>query len=839
VYAKWTAVSVQEITVTFDLDGGTFNGSITNPTRTVKSGASIGNTNMPTPRKDEHDFGGWYTQRNGGGTQFSGNTTVTASITTVYARWTAVSAPQQVTYDANGGTGTVPAPQPAGANVTLASGDGLTSVGRIFTGWNTEPNGTGDSYYAGKSYTTFTTDTKLYAEWMEGGAMYELKQNNGYDNYVYNATDFLPSDFSVNMGDQITVSFDIKTDTYIGDLDIVIADNRTVWTEIAQDFSPGQTIAADGRFYSVNWTLTAKASTSMSEDPLVFQFAMDKVKETKVTIYVKNKKIVTTSPDAPLSLTQLLENIAAESGDKNYTITLNDSESIGPQMLDYSGRNVNITLNGGAAEKTVSLNSSGSLFTVDNNVTLTLGNNVTLQGRSNNTDSLVVVKSGGELIMNDGSKITENIISSSSYSPYSNGGGVFVDNYGTFEMNGGEISNNTAPYGGGVEVAQSGTFRMSGGTISNNRADNNGGAAEVYGRFEMSGGTINGNTAGNLGGGVFVVSNNGMFTISGGIISNNTGNLGGGVYVESGTFIKSGGTISDNTASSDGGGVFIDGNGAFEMSGGTISSNTASYGGGVYVANSSGGGVYVPSGVFIKLDGGTIYGSDAVYNLKNTADSNHGHAVYISGSPAKIRNSTAGNGDNLHSRESGTASDWEDPASTSPEPFFSWNAADDSALETLYNGEHRLIGNVPLTAVSRVVTAVTESPKGYSVKDGRFVIGSVGTDATAASNTSTDGVLDLSAPFRITIVYASMQGTGFQVYLNNNTSNQANSALGSASRIWNGKEIETGSTIIIDVYPSNFTQNIGTLSNGFISLRADSNTTALITSITLKHIIKE
>jgi parallel beta-helix repeat protein len=247
-----------------------------------------------------------------------------------------------------------------------------------------------------------------------------------------------------------------------------------------------------------------------------------------------------------LSLAQSLAWItsnAVEGG--NYAVTLRNDETIGPQSLSYSGKNVNITLNGGTSERWVILSSSGSLFTVRSGVTLTLDNNVTLQGRSNNTASLVMVGSGGTLLLKSGSKITGN---TSSY-----GGGVYVSS-GTFTMSGGTVSGNIASsYGGGVFVS-AGTFTMSGGTVSGNTSSFGGGVF-VYGTFTMSGGTVSGNTASSsYGGGVYVASS-GTFTMSGGTVSGNTASssysYGGGVYVNSsGLFIKqSGGTIYGSNAS--------------------------------------------------------------------------------------------------------------------------------------------------------------------------------------------------------------------------------------------------------------------------------------------------
>jgi uncharacterized repeat protein (TIGR02543 family) len=391
-----------------------------------------------------------------------------------------------------------------------------------------------------------------------------------------------------------------------------------------------------------------------------------------------------------------------------YSITMDASEAIAPTSLSYSGKTVNVILDGGDAERMVTLTATGALFTIESGVTFTLGNNVSLYGLDNNTTSLVVVNNGGTLVMNDGSKISGNTASAYAYSTYysppyyvyyyhySYGGGVYVDSGGTFTMNGGAISGNTAsPYaanshpsasayyyyysnGGGVHV-YGGTFTMNGGTISGNSASSNGYGGGVYmssGTFTMNGGAINNNTTtgGNGGGGVCV--NSGTFTMSGGAISGNTVVTanGGGVY-NSGTFTMSSGTISENTGAYQGGGIYN--SGTFTVSGGAISDNTASTtGGGVFnggtftvsggaisgnTAANSGGGVYVDSGTFIKQSGGVVYGANADAGLKNTATAGgeYGNAVYVNTSPAKLRNSTAGAGGTMNSGVSGAAGGWE------------------------------------------------------------------------------------------------------------------------------------------------------------------------------------
>jgi parallel beta-helix repeat protein len=164
------------------------------------------------------------------------------------------------------------------------------------------------------------------------------------------------------------------------------------------------------------------------------------------------------------------------------------------------------------------------MFKVNKNVTFILDNNVTLQGHSGNNGSMVRVE-GGAFKMNSGATITGN-----TSTEYQSSGGVFVT-YGTFEMTGGSITNNTvtgssttashSQSGGGVSVCSfqygPGVFTMSGGTISNNNA-HLGGGVHVAGTFTMKGGTITGNIASGNGGGI-CLSARATFTKTGGTIT--------------------------------------------------------------------------------------------------------------------------------------------------------------------------------------------------------------------------------------------------------------------------------------------------------------------------------
>ena len=183
--------------------------------------------------------------------------------------------------------------------------------------------------------------------------------------------------------------------------------------------------------------------------------------------------------------------------------------------------------------------------------------------------------------MHDGT-ISGNNVSSGS------GGGVYVYTSGTFTMDGGIISKNNAQSGGGVYVYQNGSFNMKGGEIRNNQAANGssgeGGGVYVYGgTFTMDGGTISGNTAIENGGGVYVNKNS--FTMGDGTISGNTANAaGGGVYMYSGSFTMTGGSITGNGAGRNGNGVSIESSVSCQLSGkAKIAENTGNGTGNLYI----------------------------------------------------------------------------------------------------------------------------------------------------------------------------------------------------------------------------------------------------------------
>jgi hypothetical protein len=248
-----------------------------------------------------------------------------------------------------------------------------------------------------------------------------------------------------------------------------------------------------------------------------------------MNFYAQWTSVPLTPPGATLA--EKFAYIAGRADDGTvYDIAVTQNEYLEPTMVATQGRNVTVNLHSADTGdiKIIQIMSTGTLLTVNNNITLTL-QNITLKGRPGNDIVLVKVALGGVMIMNQNSKISDNTSSATSSSSVK-GAGLFIDG-GSVTMNDGEISGNTGSwYGGGVCLTKGGTMIINGGKIIGNNALGSGGGICIY---DGNGG------------------NSSIVTMHGGEISNNTvpttdrySGLGGGIYVVNGRFAKT--SISAN-----------------------------------------------------------------------------------------------------------------------------------------------------------------------------------------------------------------------------------------------------------------------------------------------------
>ena len=158
LYAIWTPITY---TITYELDGGTNHAS--NPANyTIETEAIT----LQDPNKTNHNFVGWYKESTFA-TQVTQIEKGSTGNITLYAKWEEIPTNCTVTYDANGGEGTITdaTKYTNGATVTVLGNFGkFTNEGYAFTGWNTKADGSGDSYKHNDQF-TITTNTTLYAQW--------------------------------------------------------------------------------------------------------------------------------------------------------------------------------------------------------------------------------------------------------------------------------------------------------------------------------------------------------------------------------------------------------------------------------------------------------------------------------------------------------------------------------------------------------------------------------------------------------------------------------------------------------------------------------------------------
>jgi uncharacterized repeat protein (TIGR02543 family) len=177
VYAKWTANSY---TVTFSSADAT--AAASPATKTVTSPATTVDTLPTAPAKTGYVFAGWWTADNGGGTEFTAATKVTASVT-VYAKWE--EAPLTITFDPNGKAGTVYTQSvKKGATVSLTRMTTFLPDNFCFIGWSTDAKATTPEYIDGASYTAGTSDVKLYAVWVASEVLFEYSEDSNNNVFI-------------------------------------------------------------------------------------------------------------------------------------------------------------------------------------------------------------------------------------------------------------------------------------------------------------------------------------------------------------------------------------------------------------------------------------------------------------------------------------------------------------------------------------------------------------------------------------------------------------------------------------------------------------------------------
>jgi len=160
VYAIWA----QGLVVTFNPNQGDL--PLTDTTRGVLAGRSLGLAMPSIPTRSGHTFVGWFTAISGG-TEFTGHTSVMQSIE-VFARWEVATTNWTVTFNANGGQLAA-----NGGSRTVANGQALGNEmpndpqrdNHTFDGWSLSQDGP-DEF---NSQTPVAGNITVFARWIADG----------------------------------------------------------------------------------------------------------------------------------------------------------------------------------------------------------------------------------------------------------------------------------------------------------------------------------------------------------------------------------------------------------------------------------------------------------------------------------------------------------------------------------------------------------------------------------------------------------------------------------------------------------------------------------------------
>ncbi len=163
-YCKYKEeIKEYRVKLTYNANGG--EGTIDPATGAAGESVSVAENGFTL---NNYTFTGWNTKEDGTGTAYQpgASFTLTDEDTVLYAQWSK-NAPAQVnvSYDANGGVGTMESVTGDVGSEIVIQQNGFTRSEYTFTGWNTQADGKGTAYKAGDSFTLTDKDTVLYAQW--------------------------------------------------------------------------------------------------------------------------------------------------------------------------------------------------------------------------------------------------------------------------------------------------------------------------------------------------------------------------------------------------------------------------------------------------------------------------------------------------------------------------------------------------------------------------------------------------------------------------------------------------------------------------------------------------
>ena len=603
LYAKWTP---KVYTITLNNQSATTAGTTTiyekyatgyytNSTATTQMTASANGITVPT--RTGYTFGGYYTETNGGGTQYinaSGKLTSSASATnftaagTLYAKWTINS--YNITLNPNGGkydgstsNKTVSATYTQDVNIGYPIREGYT-----FTGWQTSDG----TIYDRNLLTNAQSMTGLVATSYATNALGGWRSASGGtgNRTVIDVND--PPVPGITKGFSITRksgSVDISQDIIP-----VTSGNKytiSVWAKGTGTLrlQAGQSSYESKTFTMSNvtswkkysWTFTAGTDGSVSSSGTTNVYfgngggtsaieicGMKLEEDTGFSDLLWSKVPSTTT--APTLIAQWK---ATKYGEYNSGNWVRGYQTLADATAGATSNNTIKALVSPITETTAATIASGKTLTLDLNkkeITFT-SNSITNNGTFTVTDSGGT--SGGTL--------------------NSTSGQTTINNKSKFYMQGGTISNKSNDV---ITTSGSSTIEVSGGIISTSASNKSGINSSSTGNINITGGNITSTS------GITVINNAaGTTEINGGTITSSTNNA--AKNNGTGTLKINGGTLT----STNGDAVACGSTGTVIMTDGTVTSSTKA-------------GFSVQQNANVQITGGTVTGATYGVWLDNTQD---------------------------------------------------------------------------------------------------------------------------------------------------------------------------------------------------------------------------
>lgn len=217
------------------------------------------------PVRDGKVFAGWYANKD-----FTGGAVTSPQADNqgsaihypiYYAKWI-----YKITFDANGGEGTMTAQEiTEGDTTTALTTNSFTKTGYTFSGWNTKADGTGTSYENGTTSKP-TTSTTLYAQWTPNTYTISFNGGTGASGSTANVT------ATYNQPATLTDNSFIKSGYNFAGWDTDTSADEVVYSDGAQVENLTETANGTVTLYAV-WTTKAVLNPDVSVQTMTYNGA--------------------------------------------------------------------------------------------------------------------------------------------------------------------------------------------------------------------------------------------------------------------------------------------------------------------------------------------------------------------------------------------------------------------------------------------------------------------------------------------------------------------------------------------------------------------------------------